>query len=97
MLGLDDASSSEEEQLWQDWKGGGKSPNTRQGGQGSQGQELEKDFRKVTIVSSLCNFSEADTERNVVIWLALVCLYKPKSSATVIFLIFKIPFPTVAV
>ena len=47
MLGLDDASSSEEEQLWQDGQGGSKSPDTRQGGQGSQGQELEKGFRKV--------------------------------------------------
>ena len=51
MLGLDDASSSEEEQLWQDGQGSGKSPDTRQGGQGSQGQELEKGFRKVMIVS----------------------------------------------
>ena len=51
MLGLDDASSSEEEQLWQDGQSGGKSPGTRQGGQGSQGQELEKGFRKVMIVS----------------------------------------------
>ena len=51
MLGLDDASSSEEEQLWQDGQGGSKSPDTRQGGKGSQGQELEKGFRKVMIVS----------------------------------------------
>ena len=47
MSGLDDASSSEEEQLWQDGQGGSKSPDTRQGGQGSQGQELEKGFIKV--------------------------------------------------
>ena len=51
MLGLDNASSSEEKQLWQDGQGGNKSPNTRKGGQGGQGQELEKDFRKVVIVS----------------------------------------------
>ena len=74
MLGLDDASSSEEEQLWQDGQSGGKSPGTRQGGQGSQGQELEKDFRKVTIVSSLCNFSEADTEIMLLFgWRLYVC------------------------
>ena len=75
MLGLDDASSSEEEQLWQDGQGGSKSPDTRQGGQGSQGQELEKGFRKVMIVSSLHKFSESDIERNVVIWLGLVCMF----------------------
>ena len=75
MLGLDDASSSEEEQLWQDGQGGNKSPGTRQGGQGSQGQELEKGFRKVMIDSLLCNFSESDIETNVVIWLGLICMF----------------------
>ena len=75
MLGLDDASSSEEEQLWQDGQGGGKSPDTRQGGQGSQGQELEKGFRKVMIVTSLCNFQRQILGEMLLLgWGLFVCL-----------------------
>ena len=73
MLGLDNASSSEEKQLWQDGQGGGKSPDTRQGGQGSQGQELEKGFRKVMIASSLCNF-QRQISREMLL-LGLVCMF----------------------